>query len=114
MPHRKTAHDHWRPPLFCPEEWDEIVALSDLSPRQAQVVGLVMQSRQDKEIITALDISHATIRSHIKEAKARLDARDRVGLAYRMFWKFRQAVEPKRYEWDFRDLDNNSVYPISR
>jgi DNA-binding CsgD family transcriptional regulator len=103
MPHRKKAHDHWRPPLFCPEEWCEMVSLSNLSPRQAQVVGLVMQSRQDKEIITALDISPSTVRTHLKEAKARLDARDRVGLAYRMFWQFRLRVEPMGFPWDFRD-----------
>jgi DNA-binding CsgD family transcriptional regulator len=114
MPQRETVHDHWRPALFCPEEWRELVALSGLSPRQAQVVGLLIQSRQDKEIITALDISHATIRTHIKEAKERLEAKDRVGIAYQMFWKFRQVVEPKRYEWEFRDSANNLVFPISR
>jgi DNA-binding CsgD family transcriptional regulator len=114
MPHREAVQDHWRPPLFSPEEWREIVALSDLTPRQAQISGLVIQSRPDKEIITALDISHATIRSHIKEAKERLEARDRVGIAYQLFWKFRQVVEPKRYEWEFRDAANNSIFPISR
>jgi DNA-binding CsgD family transcriptional regulator len=114
MPHRKTVHDHWRPPLFCPEEWCEIVTLADLSPRQAQVVGLVMQSQQDKEIIAALNISQSTLRAHIKEAKVRLEAKDRVGLAYRMFWKFREVVEPKAYPWAFRILDNASVLPIIR
>jgi hypothetical protein len=73
-----------------------------------------MQSQQDKEIIAALDISQSTLRAHIKEAKARLDARDRVGLAYQMFWKFRQVVEPKAHPWNFREVDGAPTVPIIR
>ena len=102
MPHRKTAHDYCRPPLFCPEEWREIITLAGLSPRQSQVLGLIMQSRQDKEITTALDISHSTVRTYVNEAKERMQARDRVGLVYRAFWTFRQEVEAKQYPWSFR------------
>lgn len=104
MPRRKTHDDHCCPPLFGPEEWRALIECCGLSPRQAQVVGLVMQSQQDKEIITALTISHSTCRTHLCEAKARLDARDRVGLAYRLFWNFRQFVEPKQYPWPHRTL----------
>jgi DNA-binding NarL/FixJ family response regulator len=104
MPRRKTI-EACRPPLFCQEEWHELIACCGLSPRQSQIVGLVMQSRQDKEIIAALDISHSTVRTHIQEAKERLAARDRVGLAYRIFWSFRQTVESKRYPWEYRNAE---------
>jgi DNA-binding NarL/FixJ family response regulator len=101
MPRRKTL-EIWRPALFGPDEWRELVDCSGLSPRQAQIVSLVMQSRKDKEIISALDISHSTVRTHLEEAKERLEAHDRVGLAYRLFWRFREAVEPKQYQWPHR------------
>ena len=96
------------------EEWCEIVTLSDLSPRQAQIVGLVIQSQQDKEITAALGISQSTLRSHLKEAKSRLQARDRVGVAYQMFWKFRQVVESKQYPWSFRNGDDSMLPMIRR
>lgn len=102
MPHRRAKEELWRPPVFGPEEWRELIECCGLSPRQSQIVGLVMQSQQDKEIITALKISHSTCRTHLCEAKARLEARDRVGLAYRLFWNFRQFVEPKQYPWPHR------------
>jgi DNA-binding NarL/FixJ family response regulator len=102
MPHRtKTAlpFDPTVPPLFNREEWCETTDRVLLSPRQAQVVGLVIQSYKDKEIAALLDISHATVRTHICQSKSRLVASDRVGLAYRMFWAFRHTIEPKRYPW---------------
>jgi len=101
MARRKTAiiHDPSLPPLFTPEEWCEIVSRLALSPRQAEVVGLVIQSHKDKEIASVLDISHATVRSHIGETKVRLAADDRIGLAYRVFWTFRHLIEPHRYPW---------------
>ncbi len=105
MARRKTAfhHDPSLPPLFSREEWYEIVQRLSLSPRQAEVVGLVIQSHKDKEIASVLDISHATVRSHICETKSRLVAEDRVGLAYRVFWTFRHLIEPHRYPWIHRD-----------
>lgn len=105
MPGRRKliAHDPSLPPLFSGEEWCEIVHRLSLSPRQAQVAGLVIQSHKDKEIAALLDISHATVRTHICETKSRLVADDRVGLAYRVFWAFRHLVEPHRYPWIGRD-----------
>jgi DNA-binding NarL/FixJ family response regulator len=97
------AHDPSVPPLFSREEWHGIIHCSRLSPRQAEVVGLVIQSHKDKEIAALLDISPATVRTHIRETKSRLAADDRVGLAYRVFWTFRHLIEPKRYPWVYRD-----------
>ncbi len=105
MPKSRAAipHDPTLPPLFSGEEWFDIVGRAALSQRQAEVVGLVIQSHTDKEIASLLDISHATVRTHICETKSRLAADDRVGLAYRMFWLFRHMVEPHRYPWIHRD-----------
>jgi ATP/maltotriose-dependent transcriptional regulator MalT len=101
LPHRTkpVSRDPSCPPLFSGEEWGEIVRYSRLSPRQAEVVGLVIQSHKDKEIAALLDISPATVRTHICLTKDRLLAEDRVGLAYRVFWTYRHIIEPKRYPW---------------
>jgi DNA-binding NarL/FixJ family response regulator len=98
-----AAGEPWLPPLFSNEEWREIVAALSLSPRQAQIVGLLIQGRKDKEIGAALAISKSTVRTHLIETKARMAAEDRVELAYRVFWTFRCCVEPKRYAWTYRD-----------
>jgi DNA-binding CsgD family transcriptional regulator len=89
-----TAHDDKsRPPLFTVEEWRSIVRAFGLSTRQAQVVGLAIQSKRDKEIAKLLQIEETTVYSHIKIAKSRLNAVDRVGLAYRVFECFRNSIE---------------------
>lgn len=92
----------WLPPLFAREEWREIVEALSLSPRQAQIIGLLIQGHKDKEISTALGISKSTVRTHLIETRQRLAADDRIGMAYRLFWTFRQHVEPKQYHWEHR------------
>ena len=85
--------DATRPPLFTPEEWRSIVATLLLSQRQAEVVGLVIQSKKDKEIAKLLSIAETTVYTHINAAKRRIRAIDRVGLAYRVFEAFRSVAE---------------------
>jgi len=60
------------PPLFSPKEWQELVRHCELSPRQAEIVGLVMQGRQDSEIVAILNISQSTCRTQLDRAKATL------------------------------------------
>ena len=55
----------------------DLVEFCDLSPRQAQIVGLVMQSRQDKEIIAALD-SSPTRRSAPTSTRPRRGSKPRI------------------------------------
>jgi DNA-binding NarL/FixJ family response regulator len=98
-----AAGEYWLPPIFAVEEWREIVAALSLSPRQAQIVGLLIQGRKDKEIGAVLSISKSTVRTHLIETKARLDAEDRIGMIYRVFWTFRQRVEAKQYHWPYRE-----------
>lgn len=90
------------PPLFSFDEWNEIIRVASLSPRQAEIVGLVVQSRKDKEIAAALDIRCCTVRTHFEECKERLAAHDRMSIAYRVFWTFRHLIEPQRYPWNPR------------
>ncbi len=82
--------DASRPQLFAPEEWRQIIALTGLTNRQAEVAGYIVQSKKDKQIASALKISKRTVRSHISDIMHRLDAIDRVGIAYRLFAFSRQ------------------------
>jgi len=81
--------DRSRPPLFSPEEWRAIVDSLFLSPRQAQVIGFIMQSKKDKEIAALLGITKATVRTYFDRCKRQLGAIDRVGIACRVFEAFR-------------------------
>jgi DNA-binding CsgD family transcriptional regulator len=78
------------PAIFTNQEWSSLVEACGLSPRQAEIVGLVMQSWSCCDIIAALDISPSTYRTQLDRAKVRLGACDRVGLVYQMFRNFKQ------------------------
>lgn len=78
--------------MFSAEEWQRIVSSLSLSPRQAEIVGLIMQSKKDKEIATNLGISKRTVRAHVTELFRRLVAIDRVGIACRIFEAFRHLT----------------------
>jgi DNA-binding CsgD family transcriptional regulator len=85
--------DATRPRLFAADEWQRIVSELMLSKRQAEVVGLLMQSNTDKEISKLLNVKETTVYTHLKIAKSRLKAVDRVGLCYRVFECFRRTIE---------------------
>ncbi len=85
--------DHTRPPLFTLEEWRAIVRTLALSPRQAQIVGYLMQSKTRSEIQRALAITPSTFRTQYDRARARLRAEDTMALAYRVFEAFRTLTD---------------------
>lgn len=60
-------------------------ALDQLTAREKQIVGLVAHGLSNTEIANTLTISHATAKTHVSRAMAKLGARDRaqlVALAY--------------------------------
>jgi DNA-binding NarL/FixJ family response regulator len=89
-----SPDDRCRPPLFKPEEWRRMIAAAGLSPRHAEVVGLVIQSKKDKQIGRMLGIRPATVRVHLKECRRRLHAVDRISLFYRVVEIFRRLFDP--------------------
>jgi DNA-binding NarL/FixJ family response regulator len=67
-------------------------ALAQLTIREKEIVGLVAHGLSNTDIATALTISHATAKTHVSRAMAKLGARDRaqlVALAYQ-----HRLVEP--------------------
>ena len=53
---------------------------SALSSREIQVVGLLAQGATSAEIADALHVSHNTVRTHVRNAMAKLDVRSRAQL----------------------------------
>lgn len=51
-----------------------------LPPRQADIVRLILQGKQDKEIAAALGLRRSTIRTYLARIFARLGVSDRVQL----------------------------------
>ncbi|QYN40736.1 response regulator transcription factor [Pseudonocardia sp. DSM 110487] len=66
--------------------------LDQLTTREKEIVGLVAHGLSNTEIAAALTISHATAKTHVSRAMAKVGARDRaqlVAMAYR-----HRLVEP--------------------
>jgi DNA-binding NarL/FixJ family response regulator len=58
----------------------ESAALSQLTEREREVLGLVAKGQSNAEIATALYVSHATAKTHVSRLLMKLDARDRAQL----------------------------------
>jgi DNA-binding NarL/FixJ family response regulator len=83
-------------------------ALDQLTAREKQIVGLVAHGLSNSDIATTLTISHATAKTHVSRAMAKLGARDRaqlVVLAYQ-----HHLVEPP----DRADRDDVARNPPGR
>ena len=63
--------------LFTDTEWNELVGILALSNRQAQIAREIMRGRSDRQIAELLGITHATVRTHLKQVFARLRVGDR-------------------------------------
>lgn len=57
------------------------VAAVRLSPREKQIVGLLVQARTNREIAQELDISERTVKSYMSALMSKLKARNRVEVA---------------------------------
>lgn len=62
------------------EDWTRAVAELGLTPRQTEVVRLVLQAKRDKQIATELGLGISTVRMHLRYAFAQLGISDRMEL----------------------------------
>lgn len=86
------------PPVIGEGVWRSIVETEGLSPMQADVIAMLMQGLEDKQIGPALGIAFSTVRTHRDRAVSRLGLRDanRVEITVRVFslaWERRWPTE---------------------
>ena len=96
-PHHATParDDQSRPPLFTVDEWRAIVQALSLSPRQAEIVGCIVQGMSDNDIKSLLPIKQSTLRSHFEDIQSRIVVKSRNQIPYRVFETFRRVVEKR-------------------
>lgn len=64
-----------------------------LSKREYEIACLVAQKHGDKEIANFLNISHSTVRFHIKNVRSKIQVLGRVGIAV---WVIKQEFHNKQ------------------
>ena len=81
--------------LFSDREWTRTQQELGLSPRQAQIVRLVLQGNADKQIAQELNISLATVRTHMRRLFEKFDLSDRLELTLLVLTSLRgRAANP--------------------
>jgi DNA-binding NarL/FixJ family response regulator len=73
---------------FSANQWAELKRDLALSPRQAQVVEQLLLGHSDKRIASELQMSVATVRTHLGRLFSRLDVADRCGLIAHVYARF--------------------------
>jgi DNA-binding CsgD family transcriptional regulator len=66
--------------LVSDQEWTLLQENLALSPRQAEIVYRILHARSDRQIACELDISVATVRTHLARLFQKFDVNDRVEL----------------------------------
>lgn len=90
----KTTHNPGCPialPLLAADEWAIVVETLALTPRQAQVVQLILQAKKDKQIAVEMGVDFWTVRTHLRRIFDRIGAADRVELVLHIFGVLRDA-----------------------
>ncbi|MGC4121554.1 MAG: LuxR C-terminal-related transcriptional regulator [Myxococcales bacterium] len=82
----KTPVKPWFTAASGTSSWNRL----HLSPRQADVVQLMLRGLRDKQIAHCLGIQVSTIRMHLRQVFTRLGVQDRMELALRVFIILRQ------------------------
>ncbi len=72
-------------PVLSAGEWERVVRVLGLTPREADVVQLLLQAKQDKQIASILRVRFYTVRSHLRHVFAKLHITDRSELILRVF-----------------------------
>ena len=79
-----------------PREWARTARELRLSPRQAQIVELILHAKRDKQIAAALSMTLPTLRTHLGRVFERLGVTDRVELVLHVFATFRRLCRRDR------------------
>ena len=91
--HDREPDDGTRPPLFTRAEWLLIIATLKLAKRPAEVLGLAVQGRYDREICKQIGIKPGTLRVHLRRCFTQLRTKRKLQLAHETFALFRRLTE---------------------
>jgi DNA-binding CsgD family transcriptional regulator len=69
-------------------EWQDIVSHFKLSPREAEIVALVLKDRSEREIASQLGISTHTVHTYLERLYRKLAVRSRTQLVTSIFMAF--------------------------
>jgi DNA-binding NarL/FixJ family response regulator len=78
---REVAAGKSHIPAAIAERLAERMGTEDLTPREADVLEQIVQGKSNKEIATELDISEATVKTHINSLLSKLGVTDRTQAA---------------------------------
>jgi two-component system NarL family response regulator len=78
---REVAMGRSHIPAAIAERLAERMGTEDLTPREADVLEQIVQGKSNKEIATELDISEATVKTHINSLLGKLGVTDRTQAA---------------------------------
>lgn len=76
--------------LFTCEQWAAIVERLDLSPREAQIVRLLMTEATELAIGDVLHISGHTVHTHLERLYRKLGVSTRCGMLVRVFAAYQE------------------------
>ena len=82
--------------LFTDEQWLRIARRLAISDRQLQIVRLVFEDEQEKDIATQLGISLHTVHAHLMHLHLKLGVRTRIGLVLRVVREHLADAEQER------------------
>ena len=71
--------------IVSPAQWKTLAHELHLTPRQAEIVYLVLQAKRDKEIADELGLGISTVRMHLRYVFNQLNISDRMELALLVF-----------------------------
>ncbi|UCD51651.1 MAG: response regulator transcription factor [Phycisphaerales bacterium] len=80
--------------VFSGGEWLRLRDDLALPPRQAAVVEQLFLGHSDKQIAYELNMSVATVRTHMRRLFSRFHVEDRCGLVVEVFTYFRRQYQP--------------------
>jgi len=82
--------------LFSDGEWARAQQDLELSPRQAEIVRHVLEGKADKQIASELNISLATVRTHLRRLFAKFGLNDRLELTLLVLAALRGRLQNHR------------------
>jgi DNA-binding NarL/FixJ family response regulator len=79
-----TIHNERDSEFLTPTEWIKVIRELELTPRETDIVKLLLPGPPDKEIANALGVSTRTVCSHLRQIYAKHRLRGRVALVSRI------------------------------